>query len=158
MTNQPVPTTFALNLSRAHVRESMQGQTVAPVVTVDEAPSSPLCQVGIVMELGKVSTPHVHDETHVYVHVLECGPQGVLTLYGDALEHEEWTFAGQTLWIPPTVPHVAVYPRFHDAPTLIALETRTNPDWRADVRAVPALVPVLRAQLGSMGLLSAVDA
>lgn len=157
MNDRLLPTTFPLDLSRAHLRESMQGQTVAPIVSVDNAPESPLCQLAIVMELGKVSTVHVHDDVHVYVHVVECGPQGALTLYGDELEHEEWTFVGQTLWIPPKVPHVAVYPRFYDAPTLVAIETRTTGDWRIDVRALPNLEPTLWRRLDELDLLSSVN-
>lgn len=152
------PRTFAADLSRTRLRETMQGQTLAPVVSADEAPGSPLCQVAIVMEPGKVSTPHVHDEVHVYVHLLRGDLEGVLTLYGDALEGETWTQPGQTLWIPPRVPHVAVYPRWGpDAETVVALETRTASDWRYDVRPLPELTPVLRTRLLELGLLGQVD-
>jgi aldehyde dehydrogenase (NAD+) len=157
VTDRPQPRTFPADLSATRLRETTQGQTLAPIVSVDDAPGSPLCQVAIVMELGKVSTVHVHDRVHVYVHVVECGPQGVLTLHGDELEGEEWTFAGQTLWIPPTVPHVAVYPRFHDAPPVLAIETRTTPDWRADVRPLPTLGNLLWLRLDELRLLEHVD-
>lgn len=148
-------------------REGMQGQLFTRVVDGDNAPGSPLCQVGIRMRPGKVSTPHTHREVHVYVHVRECGIQGVLTLWGDALENEEWSFAGDTLWIPPGVPHVAVYPTFRDtrfdgddyvnAPTLHALETRTTPDPEHDVVPLPELWPVLGGRLTELRLLGQVD-
>lgn len=139
----------------ARVHESMQGQSLVPLIDgtpTGNAPGSPLCQVTILMENGKVSTPHVHDEVHVYVRLLVCGPQGVLTLYGDDLKHEQWLFANQTLWIPPGVPHVAVYPWFHDASTAVALETRTTPDWHADVRPLPTLWVQLRERLLELNL------
>jgi uncharacterized RmlC-like cupin family protein len=142
-------------------REGMQGQDF--VIVLDGRPGgnaagSPLCQLAVLMDPGKVSTPHVHDETDVYVRLEECGPQGVLTFYGDQLEHEEWMFEGGSLWLPAGVPHVAVYPRFHDAPTAVGIETRTTPDPFADVRALPELWPTLVRVLGATGLLGQVDA
>jgi uncharacterized RmlC-like cupin family protein len=139
----------------------MQGQEFVPIVDGrpgGNASGSPLCQLGIIMRPGKVSTPHVHRDVHVYVRLEECGPQGVLTLYGDALEHEEWLFEGETLWIPPNVPHVAVYPHFHDAPTAIAIETRTTPDPFADVVPRDDLWGILLIVLNDLGLLKLVDA
>jgi uncharacterized RmlC-like cupin family protein len=155
-----VPTVFPVETGRAATREGMQGQTFAPVLDgrpTGNAPGSPLCQLRIEMRLGKVSTPHVHRSTHVYVHLLECGPQGVLTLWGDELEREEWLFAGQLLWLPPTVPHVAVYPRFHDAPTAVALETRQTPDPTHDVIPLPDLWGTLTERLDELHLLTHVD-
>jgi uncharacterized RmlC-like cupin family protein len=141
--------------------DSMQGQDL--VVILDGRPGgnaegSPLCQLAVLMDLGKVSTPHVHDETDVYVRLEGCGPQGVLTLYGDRLQHEEWLFAGGTLWLPPGVPHVAIYPRFHDASTAVAIETRTTPDPFGDVRALPALWGTLARNLDVLELYDHVDA
>lgn len=134
-------------------RRGMQGQTFNDVLDRHNAPESPLCQVEIVMELGAVSTPHVHREVDVYVHVKTCGPQGALTLWGEHLEYVEWTFVDQTLWIPHGIPHVAIYPHLSDAPTLRALETRTTSDSQHDVVPLPELWPdvarqVLALQLG----------
>lgn len=159
---RPRPTTFhpTLHGSGAQRLDSMQGQDL--IVIVDgrpggNAPGSPVCQLCILMDPRKVSTPHVHDDVHVYVRLEECGPQGVLTLYGDDLEHEEWLFQGGTLWIPPGVPHVAVYPDFHDAPTAIGIETRTTPDPFADVRPLPELWGALARHLAVLDLLDVVD-
>lgn len=135
----------------------MQGQAYDRVLDAGNAPTSPLCQVRIKMNNGKVSTPHVHHETHVYVHVTLCGPQGVLTLWGPALENEEWSFEGDTLWIPPGVPHVAIYPAYHDAPPLSALETRTAPSPEYDVVPLPDLWLALGQRLDELKLLRSVD-
>jgi uncharacterized RmlC-like cupin family protein len=141
-------------------QDSMQGQDF--VVIVDgrpggNAPHSPCCQVAILMDPGKVSTPHVHNMTNVYIRLEECGPQGVLTLHGDRLQHEEWLFQGGTLWIPPGIPHVAVYPHFHDTMTAVAIETRTTPDPWGDVEPLPELWPAIGAQLEAMDLTRVVD-
>lgn len=159
--NQPLAFHPTLHGSGVQRLDSTQGQEL--IVIIDgrpkgNAPGSPNCQVGILMDPGKVSTPHTHDEAHVYVRLEECGPQGVLTLYGEALEHEEWLFAGGTLWLPPGVPHVAVYPRYHDAPTAVGIETRTTPDPFADVRPLPELWGSLARHLAVLGLLDQVDA
>jgi uncharacterized RmlC-like cupin family protein len=143
------------------LRQGMQSQEFVAIVDGrpgGNAEGSPLCQLGILMRPGKVSTPHVHEKVHVYVRLEECGPQGVLTLFGDELEHEEWLFEGQTLWIPPTVPHVAVYPHFHDAPTAIAIETRLTPDPFADVVPLDDLWETLAVRLDDLDLLTHVDA
>lgn len=142
------------------LRAGMQGQEFN--VLLDGRPGgnaegSPLCQLGIVMRPGKVSTVHVHREVNVYVRLERCGPQGVLTLYGDRLEGEEWLFEDQTLWIPPDVPHVAVYPRFHDSPNAVAVETRTTPDPDADVVPLHHLRHVLEDRLDELDLARLLD-
>jgi len=166
---RPVAAHPTLHGSGVERLDSAQGQDL--IVIIDgrpggNAPRSPLCQLGILMDPGKVSTPHVHDETHVYVRLEECGPQGVLTLYGDRLQHEEWLFAGGTLWLPPGVPHVAVYPRFEGESagahatrtTAVGIETRTTPDPLADVRPLPELWNALSYHLDVLGLREHVDA
>jgi uncharacterized RmlC-like cupin family protein len=130
------------------------------------AAGSPLCQLGITMRPGKVSTPHVHERVHVYVRLEECGPQGVLTLWGTNLQHEVWLHAGGSLWIPPGEPHVAVYPRYDDvesvdaatyATTALAVETRTTPDPFEDVVPLPHLWGPLILRLIMRSLLDHVD-
>lgn len=165
MTTELVPTVYGV-ADDAAPRVGMQGQTFVPLVHAGNAPGTSLCQLLITMATGRVSAPHVHDEVHVYVHLVRCGPQGVLTLYGDALESGAWLFTGQTLWIPPGVPHVAVYPRYQtptavddaDVPPALALETRTTPSVTADVRPLPELWDVLLDRLTERQLLDHVDA
>lgn len=158
----PVPATY-LTPWHGFARPGMQNQAFATILDGRpgaNAAGSPLCQLAIYMPPGHASTPHVHDRVHVYVRVEECGPQGALTLWGDQLENEEWTFADQTLWIPPGVPHVAVYPRFgptDDDVTLTACETRTTSNPQEDVRPLPELWVPLVQRLDDIGLRDRVD-
>lgn len=147
MTTILVPTAFHPSLTDGvQRRPSMQGQDVMPIVDRDTAPGCPLCQLAILMDPGKVSTPHIHNDVFVYVYLAIAGPQGVLTLYGDNLEHHVWLFQGGTLVIPPGIPHVAVYPRRRKdeeleepSPVVVAIETRTTDHWTDDVVAIPEL-------------------
>jgi uncharacterized RmlC-like cupin family protein len=112
------------DMSASAVREGMQGQGFIPVIAGVDAP---LCQVKIVMQPGKISTPHRHDVLHIFV-TLDVDSPPVLTLAGDDLEHAVWLLPGGTLWIPPSVPHVAILPRsLHDQPIMrqaVATENR----------------------------------
>ena len=128
--------------------DSAQGQSMVPVlwgVEVDgqppNAPDSPCCAVKILMDPGKtgrVSNPHVHDEVHVYV-TLDPGSPPVCTLSGERLENVAWTRGGETLWIPPGVPHVAICPVPDSPAVAVGTEFRTTPSYRHDVRPLPEL-------------------
>jgi uncharacterized RmlC-like cupin family protein len=147
MTDQTVQA-FYSGSDASHLVPSMQGQDLVPLISTDNAMDPPLCQVKIVMHPGKVSTPHVHYKAHVLVHLLSSGPMGVLTYAGEELEERIWLRMGGTLWIPPGIPHVAVYPRSAAQGIIaFALETRTVPAWRADVTALDTLEETLRTRL-----------
>lgn len=165
----PVAVHPTLRGSGVRRTDTAQGQDV--VVVLDgraggNAVGSPLCQLGITMRPGKVSTPHVHETVHVYVRLEECGPQGVLTLWGTNLQHEVWLHAAGSLWIPPGEPHVAVYPRYDDLTThdaaafevpALAVETRTTSDPFEDVVPLPHLWGPLVERLATRSLLNHVD-
>jgi uncharacterized RmlC-like cupin family protein len=146
--------TFDWAAASTTAREGMQGQRFTTVLSSENAPGTPDCKVLITMGEGKVSNVHVHLLTHVYVDVIECGPQGVLTLAGEKLEQEVWTLRRQTLWIPPGVPHVAVYPRnpVGSAPDVFAVETRTSSSAVADVVPLDDMGDLLVARLHQLGL------
>jgi quercetin dioxygenase-like cupin family protein len=142
------------------IQGSAQGQDLTPIFwggPDGNMPGSENCGVRIVMRPGKVSTPHVHHVTQVQV-TLDSGWYGVLTLYGDTLEHHRWVRPGGTLVIRPGVPHVALYP--HRRPDnddrivveAIATEIRNNPDWRADVEPLPDLWFHAYRQADTLGL------
>lgn len=143
------------------LRAGMQGQTFVTIVDHKTLPGTPLSQLLVLMEPGKVSNVHVHQATHVHIAVLTAGPQGVLTLAGVDLEDAVWTSAYQSLYLPPEVPHVAVYPlpepdgnlTNDPGPDLHALETRTSSVADADVWALPGYGPLLVRRLGEHGLL-----
>lgn len=141
------------------LRAGMQGQTFVTVLDHENLPGTQLSKLLILMIPGKVSNVHVHHGTDVYIDVITAGAQGVLTLAGDELEHAIWTSAYQSLWLPPGVPHVAVYPRPEytldddPGPDLHALETRTSSVADADVWPLDGYGPLLVQRLGALGLL-----
>lgn len=143
------------------LRAGMQGQTFVTVLDHETLPGTALSKLLILMTPGKVSNVHVHHATDVYIDVITAGVQGVLTLAGDELEHAVWTSSYQSLWLPPGVPHVAVYPLPEPdtnvgddpGPDLHALETRTSSVADADVWALEGYGPLLVRRLGGLGLL-----
>jgi len=149
------PKSFDWAQAARTTREGMQGQRFATILSSENAPGTPNCKVIITMGAGKVSNLHVHHATDVYVDVIDCGLQGVLTLAGDQLQHEIWTYRNQTLWIPRGVPHVAVYPRSEGnspSPDVYAIETRTTSSAVADVVPLDDMAPLLMRRLRQLGL------
>lgn len=149
---------FHPDLHSSQVRQGMQGQGF---VTVIEDPESPLCQVKILMEPGKVSAPHRHDILHIFV-TLDVDAPPVLTLSGNDLESGTWLLPGGTLWIKPTVPHVAILPASLYGLALqrpaVATENRVGPGndlgitAQDDVIPMPYLVPLVRQRIEELGL------
>lgn len=145
---------------------SRQGQNLARIVGVDNAPECPFCQVEILMEPGKVTVPHIHDRVHVAVTLTRCDPTGVLTLFGDDFDRTVWLRQGQTLHIPPGLKHMAIRPRTlgwrrytrssYWRPAH-AQETRSTGDWTEDVRPLPEDWGKVRIQLIRMDLMHRVD-
>lgn len=153
------------------MREGMQGQAFVTVLDRASCPETALSKVLILMRPGRVSNVHVHRRTHVYVDVIEGTPRGALTLAGDELEHAVWTGRYQSLWLPPGVPHVAVYPRpvggvvtlevdgvtVVQTPDLLGLETRTDPVADGDIAQCPGYGELLTWRLEQLGLIDRVD-
>lgn len=149
------PKSFDWDRATETARQGMQGQRFSTVISSQNAPGTAACKVIISMPPGKVSNVHIHENTHVYVDVLDCGPGGVLTLAGDKLEFEVWTFRRQSLWIPPGVPHVAVYPRTEmgaDSVEVTAMETRLTSSATADVVPLDAMGELLTRRLDDLRL------
>ncbi|PZU50492.1 MAG: cupin [Thauera sp.] len=102
-----------------HTAESPRVQTVVPTVEVATAQRLPyfvgisgqsVGATGLSMHLvvippGARSAPHVHLGYETGIYVLEGE---VLTRWGEALEHEVISRAGEFLFVPPGVPHEAV--------------------------------------------------
>ena len=145
------------------MRAGMQGQDFVTVLDHKNLPGTSLSKIIILMRQRKVSNVHVHHATDVYVDVLEGTARGALTLAGDDLEHVVWTGRYQSLWLPPGVPHVAVYPgpvggqTAEPIPDLLALETRTSSVADADIHACPGYGPLLTRRLEELGLIDRVD-
>lgn len=156
----------------SRMRAGMQGQTFVTVLDETNLPTTTISQLVILMRPRQVSNVHIHRNTGVYVSVLECGQGRVLTLAGDKLEHEIWTRQYQTLYLPPGVPHVAIYPeqlepvtslvplRASDlarTPDLMALETRVNASADADIEALSGYGELLTERLRELDLYDRID-
>ncbi len=156
----------------SRMRAGMQGQTFVTVLDQTNLPPTTISQLVILMRPRQVSNVHVHRSTGVYVSVLECGQGQVLTLAGDKLEHEIWTRQYQTLYLPPGVPHVAIYPERIDpavclapldtsdlarTPDLMALETRVNASADADIEALSGYGGLLTERLFMLDLHDRID-
>jgi len=140
------------------MRAGMQGQTFVDVVDERNLAGSKISKVLILMHARKVSNVHLHRDTDVYVDVIEGSPRGALTLAGHDLEHVVWTGLYETLWLPPGVPHVAVYPAPLGEPTpdLLGLETRTSAVSDADIVVCPGYGDLLTRRLTELGLIDQV--
>lgn len=146
------------------MRLGMQRQKFIKVIDGENLPGTKISKGLILMDVGWVSGVHEHRKTPVYIDVLECGPQGVLTLAGERLEHEIWTPRYESLYLPPGQPHVAIYPTpgpgelpdFLTSPDLLALETRGNPMFDDDIHPRPGYDELLIQRLTELGLIGRV--
>lgn len=147
----------------ARMRAGMQGQTFVPVFDQANLDDAPFSQLVILMRPRQVSNVHIHYRTPVFVSVLECGQGQVLTLAGHNLEHEIWTRRYQTLYLPPGVPHVAIYPAADVdlapaiTPDLVALENRANPSADSDIEALSGYGGLLTRRLRELDLYDRID-
>lgn len=147
---------------------TLQGQRAVTMLDGTSVRGLPFSQVAIPMEPGKVTIPHVHDHIHVFVVLSRCDPGGVLTLYGEHFEKVTWLRAGQGLYIPPGVNHMAIRPRARQVNLLaapdhrpylddaLAFETRGTPDPYEDVRQLPEHWLDVALKIDSMGLMDSV--
>ncbi|ANY07271.1 hypothetical protein [Pseudonocardia sp. HH130630-07] len=82
---------------------------------------------------------HHHPGTDVIVEVLEAGPQGAVTLFGDELQHEARQLAGELLPLPRTVPHTVFNPSMFDR--VVAVEYRSSQSVDHDNEVLAHLQP-----------------
>lgn len=106
------PTLFDMALENSIM--SPQGQSMTPGFTeIENAKIS----LGVVyMPPGNIDPPagianaHVHLETDIIVSLLEAGPEGAITLWGNQLQNVIVQYMGQHLYMPAGTPHVAINP------------------------------------------------
>lgn len=143
------------------MQSGMQGQTFVTVFDGETRPGANRSKLMILMTPGKVSNVHLHRDTEVDIDVIEAGPQGVLTLAGDELQHAVWTSRYQSLCLVRNQPHVAIYPLPEPdgnasgdlGPYLLALETRMNPVADGDIVTLEGFGPLLVQRLAQHGVL-----
>jgi hypothetical protein len=157
-----IPRRYGWNIGDPGMQRSgMQNQRFVKVLDHGNAQGSPNCKIIILMDEGHASDVHIHYLNWIYVDVIECGHQGVLTLAGDRLQHEIWNHRYTTLAIPPGVPHVTLYPHQpaeartlpdFEPVQLRAIETRTTSSATADTVALDDYGPLLAQRVKELGL------
>jgi uncharacterized RmlC-like cupin family protein len=88
----------------------------------------------VVIPPGARAQPHIHVGYETGIYVLEGT---VLTRWGDALEHEVVSRAGEFLFIPPGVPHEAM--NLSDTEPARAVVARNDPAEQDKVVPMPPL-------------------
>lgn len=112
---------------------------------IDATSATRLSAGAVYMRPGHSALAHSHRKTDVIVLLLDSGPDGALTLFGDQLENEIWQQPFQALWIPRGVKHAAINPSA--STSVIAVEFRSNPLLGDDNEREPALDWVVQARL-----------
>jgi uncharacterized RmlC-like cupin family protein len=114
---------------------SPQGQAMTPGFTdIENAKIS----MGVVyMPPSGIANAHMHNDTDIIVFVLEAGPEGAITLWGENLENFIVQHVGQQLYMPAGVPHVAINPS--DTHHIRACEYRSSGRLMADNMLRPDL-------------------
>jgi uncharacterized RmlC-like cupin family protein len=118
---------------------SPQGQAMTPGFSqIEQAKIS--CGV-VYMPPGGVANAHMHKDTDIIVYVIEAGPKGAVTLWGDNLENMIVQHAGEQLYMPAGIPHVAINPSNNDH--IRACEYRSSGDLMADNILMPELQDIV---------------
>lgn len=115
---------------------------------IDTTKETQLSAGAVYMGPEHSSLAHSHPETDVIVLLLDSGPDGALTLFGDQLENEIWQQPLQVLWIPRGVKHAALNPS--SSRSVIAAEFRSNPLLGGDNKREPTLDRVVQARLQAL--------
>lgn len=111
-----------------------QGPTYASAVSAETTRSDRLWFGRIEMPGGARTKAHLHEDHETAIHVLS----GEADMYsGPGLAEREVVRAGDTIYIPANVPHVAVN-RSATEP-LIAIAARTDPNEQESVVLLPEL-------------------
>jgi uncharacterized RmlC-like cupin family protein len=88
----------------------------------------------VVIPPGARAEPHLHVGHETGIYVLEGE---VLTRWGDALQHQVVSRAGEFLFIPPGVPHEAI--NLSDSVPARAVVARNHPAEQDQVQPCPSL-------------------
>jgi|GEM_PF-2833870 len=108
-----------------------QGQQLIPTIKQDLCGTTGLSACVVVMPPGRIARPHLHAYSDIIVVVIEgfaaslIGPELKPIFHGP----------GEFIFIPAGVMHVAV--NLSTARRLIAIETRTDPNFNEDVVVTP---------------------
>jgi uncharacterized RmlC-like cupin family protein len=128
--------------TRPHVQSVVPDRAVATLqrlpyfvgISGSTVQSTGLSMHLVVIPPGARSEPHLHLGYETGIYVLEGT---VLTRWGEALEHEVVSRAGEFLFIPPGVPHEAV--NLSASEPARAVVARNDPAEQDKVQRLPAL-------------------
>ena len=95
--------------------------------------STRLCLQLVRIPAGARSSAHLHADHDTAVYVLEGE---VVTWYGDGLEEHAVSAAGDFVFIPAGLPHLAVN---YGSVEAVAVSARTDPNAQESVEALPEL-------------------
>lgn len=113
-----------------------QAQSLLPAITTSRVGSRKLGAGMVVMPGGHHSKAHMHQHHEILVFVLEGW---AVTLVGPNLDTALVQGPGDFLWMAAGEPHVAV--NLSPEHRVVALETRSDPEFNADVVLLPDLDP-----------------
>lgn len=129
----------AVPFGSVDVVETPQGHKIRPLVDGrpnGNVPGMDVCAGGLDVPAGFIAAPHQHDDTDVIVHVVDCGEEGALTLYGPDLEFEAIQHPGEVLPIQKGWPHTVV--NLSLTTSIRAYEFRSNRTVLVDNPLLPA--------------------
>jgi len=110
-----------------------QGLTYFCGIAAETVGSRGICMHLLTIPPGGRAKAHLHESHETALYVLEGE---AVTLYGDRLEHQMLTKAGDLAYIPAGVPHLPI--NLSDKPTS-AVIARTDPNEQESVVLLPEL-------------------
>ena len=113
--------------------DGIQGLRYVEGIAAETVGSTGLCMHVVTIPPGARAKAHLHESHETAIYVLSGE---AVTFYGDRLEHEAVTRAGDMFYIPPGVPHLPA--NLSDAPCT-AVIARTDPNEQESVVLLPEL-------------------
>lgn len=118
---------------------SPQGQRMTPGFT--DLENAKISMGVVYMPASGVANAHKHENTDIIVFVVEAGPEGAITLWGENLENVVVQHVGEQLYMPAGVPHVAINPS--DTHHIRACEYRSSGRLMEDNVLLPDLQDIV---------------
>jgi uncharacterized RmlC-like cupin family protein len=116
------------------VQEGKQGTFHQAGISAQTAGAERLCLHLLTMPPGGRARPHLHESHETALYVIS----GIgVTWYGEGLSERVVTRAGDYLYIPPNVPHVAANLSLTEP--CVGVAARTDPNEQESVRLLPEL-------------------
>jgi uncharacterized RmlC-like cupin family protein len=115
--------------------DGKQGLTYFNGIAAENTGSKGICMHLLTIPPGGRAKAHMHESHETAIYVLEGE---AVALYGDKLQHQAVTAAGDLFYIPAGVPHLPI--NISDKP-ISAVIARTDPNEQESVVLLPELEP-----------------